>query len=206
MVHNIFGEYGEVGNDLLMKGLPYYADDLPQRTQDVDQALSLLRAAGVEGEEFPLTTAAVVAGWVESATILAEQARAAGVNITVDERPTDAYWSDAYMSTPFFMTTWNAVPLPTWSSQALVPGGVWNETAWEHPGFEDMVLAAQAELDPALAEEQWHEIQQILYDEGGYIVWGFQPWLDAVSDRVQGATGNGWQPMGSFGFREWSLS
>jgi peptide/nickel transport system substrate-binding protein len=205
IVQNIFGDYGDLGNDLLMKGLPFYADDLPQRQPDVDQARSLLRAAGAEDLEVPLTTAAVVAGWVESATIFAQQAQEAGVKVTVDERPTDSYWSDAYMSTPFFMTTWNPVPLPTWSSQALLPGGVWNETAWEQPGFEDLVLSAQAELDPGKAEDKWHQVQQILYDEGGYIVWGFQPWLDAVSTRVQGAVGNGWQPLGSFGFREWWL-
>jgi peptide/nickel transport system substrate-binding protein len=188
-----------------MKGLPYYNDQLAQREPDVEQAKSLLKAAGADGMGFPLTTASVVGGWVESATVFAEQAREAGVKVTVDKRPSDAYWSDAYMKTPFFMTNWNPVPLPTWSQQALVPGGVWNETAWQQPGFEDKLAAAEAQVDPDLANEQWAEIQEILWNEGGYVVWGFQPWLDAVSNSVNGVVGNGQLPMGSFTFRQWWL-
>ena len=205
IVQNVSGDYGEVGNDLLMKGLPYYNDQLAEREPDVEKAKSLLKAAGADGMSFPLTTASVVGGWVESATVFAEQAKEAGVNITVDKRPSDAYWSDAYMNTPFFMTNWNPVPLPTWSQQALVPGGVWNETAWQQPGFQDKLMAAEAELDPSLAKEQWAEIQQDLWDSGGYIVWGFQPWLDAIGNGVNGVVGNGQLPMGAFTFRQWWL-
>ncbi len=204
IVSNIMGDYGEIGNDLMGKGLPFYADQIEQREPDPEQAVALLKAAGVDGP-IPITTANVVPGWVEAATIFAEQAKAAGVTVTVDQRPPDSYWSDAYMATPFFMTNWNPVPLPTWSGQALVPGGVWNETAWEQPGFEEKVIAAQAELDPDLATEQWGEIQTILWNEGGYIVWGFHPWLDAISTELQGVEGDGFLPFGSFRFREWSL-
>jgi peptide/nickel transport system substrate-binding protein len=205
LVASVMGEYGEIGNDLHAKGLPFYAADIPQREHDPDQAVALLKAAGADGLTIPITTGNVVPGWVEAATIFAEQAKAAGVTVTVDQRPPDSYWSDAYMATPFFMTNWNPVPLPTWSGQALVPGGVWNETAWDQPGFEDKVTAAQSELDPTLAQEQWTDIQQILWDEGGYIVWGFHPWLDAVSNDLQGVEGDGFLPFGSFRFREWSL-
>ena len=51
-----------------------------------------------------LSTSTVVQGMLESATLFAQQAKDAGVNITLDQKPPDSYWSDAYLKTSFFQT------------------------------------------------------------------------------------------------------
>ena len=66
----------QLGNDIVGKGLPWYDDSLPQREQDIDQAKSLLKTAGQENLTVLLQTSQIFPGFVESATLLAEQAKA----------------------------------------------------------------------------------------------------------------------------------
>ena len=40
----LFG-YGTIGNDLAGMGMPFYAEDLPPREQDLEQAAALLSQA-----------------------------------------------------------------------------------------------------------------------------------------------------------------
>src|ERR1700710_51906 len=49
MIDQALSGYGFLGNDLYAPFDPAYAKDLPQRTQDINQAKSLLKAAGQEG-------------------------------------------------------------------------------------------------------------------------------------------------------------
>src|SRR5262249_3898369 len=56
--------FGTPGNDLVGAGLPYF-DDLPVRHQDLEQAKSLLKAAGQEGLTVTLHTSNIVPGFVE---------------------------------------------------------------------------------------------------------------------------------------------
>ena len=46
LVADAISGFGTVANDLVGKGLPFYNGSLPQRTQDIEQAKSLLKAAG----------------------------------------------------------------------------------------------------------------------------------------------------------------
>ena len=53
----LFG-FGTAGNDLAGKGLPFFAEDLPVREQDLDEARSLLKQAGAENLQVTLHTSA----------------------------------------------------------------------------------------------------------------------------------------------------
>jgi peptide/nickel transport system substrate-binding protein len=99
LVDNAQLGYGEIGNDLFAKGLPFYNDELPQREQDLDQAKSLLKAAGAEGLKVTLDASSVSPGMLESATLFAEQAKGAGVEITINNVPPGDYYGPNYLST-----------------------------------------------------------------------------------------------------------
>src|SRR5262249_12250220 len=73
--------FGVIGNDLPSPQDPLYDHSIPQRTQDIEQAKSLLKQAGREGLTVPLVVSPVTAGVVETAQVLAQQAAAAGVTI-----------------------------------------------------------------------------------------------------------------------------
>lgn len=94
LVSTVLSGQGEVGNDLFGKGYEYYADDVPQRQHDVDKAKWHLRRAGATKLEVTLLTSSVASGFIESASLLKDQARAAGVTLNVVTGNKDTYWSD----------------------------------------------------------------------------------------------------------------
>jgi peptide/nickel transport system substrate-binding protein len=197
--------FGSVGNDLFGKGQEFYDADLPQREQDIEQAKSLLHAAGADNLKVTLYSSTVVQGMLESANAFAQQARAAGVTVNVNNGPAATYYSDRYLKAPFMQTQWGATPISTWMNAAAVSSAPYNETHWKRPEFDQLVQSAEAELDQQKAQTLWNDAQKMLYDEGGYLVWGFRPFLDGLSHRVQGAAGNAYSNLGAYDFRTWWL-
>ena len=51
MVQQVLSGQGRIGNDLFARYDPSYANDLPQREQDLEQAKSLLKQAGKRGPD-----------------------------------------------------------------------------------------------------------------------------------------------------------
>jgi peptide/nickel transport system substrate-binding protein len=197
--------YGQIGNDLYGKGMANYAADIPQRTQDLEQAKSLLKKAGAEDLRVTLHTSSI-AGMLEAATLFAEQAKGAGVKVKVVKEPEDTYFTSLYLKLPFAQTLWNPVPMSNFYDTALRSTGLFNETHWKTPKFDKLLATAEGELDKTKAASLWGQVQKTLWDEGGYIVWGFQPWLDGVSSKVGGAKGYGFGPLSNHNFREWWLT
>jgi peptide/nickel transport system substrate-binding protein len=206
MIKNVQLGFGQIGNDLYGKQLAFYDRAIPQRPHDPEKARSLLKAAGADSVKLSLTTSTVGQGMLESATAFAQQAKLAGVTIALDQKPGNSYWTDGYLKTSFFQTVWLSSPIDTWYQLALFRGGVWNETGWSDPAFEKRVEAAQGVTVAARAADHWNSIQQEMWNRGGYIFWGFYPWLDGVSKKVSGAHGSGFLPLGSHAFRVWSLN
>ena len=70
MIDQALSGFGRVGNDLYSPFDPdYLGDELPQRHQDVDQARSLLRAAGyADSLQVELTTSTAVGTFPSTST------------------------------------------------------------------------------------------------------------------------------------------
>ena len=130
----LFG-FGSVGNDLAGKGLPFYAEDLAPREQDLEQAAALLRQAGKENLEVTLHTSDIVPGFVEAATLFAQQAQGAGVKVEVKREPANAYFDKSllYTKLDFAQSFGPTRPSRCGTSRPLLSDAVWNETHWRHP-------------------------------------------------------------------------
>lgn len=205
LIDKVFLGFGSPGNDLAGKGLQYFAEDLPVRTQDLEQAKSLLAAAGYQdGLEVTLHTSTIVPGFVEAATLFAEQAKGAGVTIKVKKEDPNAYFDTAllYTHVAFGQSFWTMTSLPTWYEQALFSDAIWNETHWIDPAYDDLVRAAEGELDETKAAQLWHDIQQRQYDEGGYIVWANQHLVDAAANYVKGVVPSSFFNLGGWNYRD----
>jgi peptide/nickel transport system substrate-binding protein len=65
-------------------------------------------------------------------------------------------------------------------------------------------------VDVVKRAELVHEMQQLEYDHGGYVIWGFSNFLDGYSSKVQGLIQDdkGVIPLNNFGhgFRSLSFS
>jgi len=80
-------------------------------------------------------------------------------------------------------------------STAYEAGAPWNDSQWDHPRFQELLLSARAELDSAKRAEQYGEMQMILRDEGGVIIPMFANYVQALSMSIQTpeTVGNLWQ-------------
>jgi peptide/nickel transport system substrate-binding protein len=202
----LFG-FGTAGNDLAGKGLPFFAEDLPVREQDLDEARSLLKQAGAENLQVTLHTSDIVPGFVEAATLFAQQAKGAGVTIEVKKEPAGAYFDTSllYTKLDFAQSFWTFSSIPIWYEQSLLSDAVWNETHWREPSFDKLIREAQGAPDESTATELWGRVQQIQYDEGGYIVWSNQQLVDGASTQVKGLKPSSFFNLGGWNYRDIQL-
>jgi peptide/nickel transport system substrate-binding protein len=93
-----------------------------------------------------------------------------------------------------------------WIGQALAPTAPFNETHWHNPQWDSLLRQAEAMTDPGKRQELYFEMQKVLWDEGGYIIWGFYPLLDGLSLKVRGAIPNPANELGNWQFQTWWFS
>jgi peptide/nickel transport system substrate-binding protein len=209
MIRDAFDGYGSVANDLVGIGARYFDSSLT-RSQDLEQAKALLKAAGREGMTVTLPTAAASAGYIEMATVFAYQAAAAGVTVNVKEVPPTIYFTSAggWLTNPMGQdntTTYVSLSLPY--RENFIPNASADETKWgdvpAHRAANQLLIQATAETDPVKAQDLWNEVQRIQFDQGGQIVPVAPNEVDAVSNQVRGleAAGTAY-PLNDFAFKD----
>jgi peptide/nickel transport system substrate-binding protein len=205
MVRQVLGGHGAVGNDLYARFDPDYAAHLPQRRQDVSRAKDLLRQAGRENLTVELVTSPVAAGLVEAAQVFANQAKAAGVTVRVRKVDSGEFYGDNYLKWDFAQDFWFTRSYLPQTAQGSLPDAPYNETHWADREFIGLVKQARATVEEAKRRELVRRAQQIEYERGGYIVWGFPNQVDAYTTKVAGfVPDKGGIPLTSYGFgRVW---
>jgi len=189
MIQQVASGYGFVGNDMYAPFDPGYASDLPQRTQNIDEAKSLLQSAGKAGMSVVLHTTNGASGMVETATVFAQQAKAAGITVTVQNDPN--YYGNQYLKLPFSVDFWGTRAYLNQVQQGSLPTAPYNETHWppksgQGSNFEDLYNQALAEVDQTKRFSIMHQMQQDEYEIGGYIIPFFGNLLDGYSAKVNG--------------------
>lgn len=202
MIDQAFNGYGRLGNDLYSPFDPdYLGDELPQREQDIEQARSLLKKAGREGMSVELVTSmGVGAGAVESATLFAQHAKKAGVNVRLSKVDGSIFFGEQYLSWVFAQSFWSTrLYLPQAAGCALKTSP-YNETHWLDKRFEGLVHAARAEPDPVRRRTLVQDAQLMEYESGGYLIWAFQNQVDGYAGSITGVTPAREQPVSAFRF------
>ena len=143
---------------------------------------------------------------LESATAFAQQAKAAGVTINVNNGPTSSYFGPKYLKQNFAQTQWPAFALYSWYQQAMAPNAPFNETHWNDAAVDKLYNETQATIDDAKRKELNFELQKILWDRGGYLIWGFYPLLDGSAKNVHGAVPNPNNVLSNFSFQDFWLA
>ena len=186
MLQTLLRGHGYLGNDHpISKAQRYFAADLPQRMYDPDKAKHHLKQAGLDSLDVTLWASEIYAGGIDAAVLYKEHAAKAGINIAVEQVPTDGYWSEIWNVKPFCVSTWYGHPTEDLMfTQAFSASSAWNETHWNNERFETLLVAARAELDAAKRREMYAEMQSLIRDEGGFVCPVFKNWLVATSDKV----------------------
>ena len=207
MVKTILRGYGTVGNDHpISVANRFHARDLPQRRYDPDKARFHLKKSGLKDARFRLHTAeAAFVGAVDAAVLYREQAARAGIDIEVVREPNDGYWSNVWLKKEWCAVFWGGrVAEDMMLSTAYAAGAPWNDTSWDNKRFNELLVAARAELDEARRRDMYAEMQGLIRDDGGVVVPMFAADLAAATDKLaHGPLAVNWEIDGFRGPERW---
>jgi peptide/nickel transport system substrate-binding protein len=71
-------------------------------------------------------------------------------------------------------------------SVAYLSDAAWNESFWYRDDFDQLVRAARAELDFEKRKQMYHDLQVMVYEDGGEIIPMFNNYLYGAQDNVNG--------------------
>jgi peptide/nickel transport system substrate-binding protein len=173
LVKQVLRGYGELGNDHPIAPINrFYDKNLEQRKCDPDKAKFYMKKAGMLDHVFKLHAAdAAFSGAVDAAIMIKEQAKRAGIKIDVVREPNDGYWSNVWMKKEWCMCYWGGRPTEDMMfTVAYAKDAPWNDTHWDNKRFNELLVAARAELDNTKRATMYGEMQEICRDDGGVIV------------------------------------
>ncbi|QGX97781.1 ABC transporter substrate-binding protein [Roseovarius faecimaris] len=211
LVEKILFGYGSVGNDHpIGQGQRYFNSELAQKTYDPDKAKWHLEQAGLSELSVTLSAAdAAFGGAVDAGTLYQNSAKAAGIDLKVIREPNDGYWSDVWMKKPFSAVYWSGRPVEDQMfSTAYSCGADWNDSFWCNDRFEELMVAARAELDENKRREMYWEMQDLVSNQGGVVIPMFANFVFAVSDKIvlPDQMASNWDLDGERWMERWSMA
>ena len=180
---------GQPGNDHpVPTSFRFHASGLAQKSYDLDKVKFHYKKTGHSGPLPPLHCASVAfPGGIEAAELFQRQAAKAGINFDIQRVPEAGYWSTIWDQKPFFESTWAGRPTEDQIlSAAYHSAAGYNETNWNRPDVDKLLLAARQELDVAKRTQLYHDIQELVSMEGGAIIPQFQQLLFSSSKKLGG--------------------
>ncbi|MFI9362725.1 ABC transporter substrate-binding protein [Kitasatospora sp. NPDC053057] len=188
MVRTVTLGYGEVADDALGRHQSWYDTSLPRRAHDPDQARKLL-----PGGTLSVRTSDYEYGMLESATAFVQQARAAGLSVSVDKIPAADYYADikTLLSTPLQTNLYHAMPLPLQLSMYYGSKASYPFTGPAGATLDGLITAMHAAVGDARRTAAVHDVQHHLYDHGGDAVFARIPPVAASTPAVHGIQSRG---------------
>ena len=207
-INSTLDGFGTVAADVTSPFDPDF-DSTLHREQDIPMAKSLLKKAGYDGNlKVTLDTSlAINSSALNMATLLKQQASAAGITITVNQVSPGAFFGpNYYTKAPFAQIYYDYSPYLAQVAQTFLPTSPYKETHFDDPRYTKLYAEANKTESAGLRKEILHEMQRIDFEQGGYIIPCFVDSLDAYSSKVSGyETGKVGEPLGNFGFENYSL-
>lgn len=186
MLNSVFKGHGAIANDLYSVWDPVYDADIPQRSQDLEQAKFLLKKAGRSDLSVTLVTSPVAQGLVEAAQVFAQQAKGAGVTVNLNQVTPSEFFGPNYLHWVFAQDEWTYFPYFPQTSFNSIPGADFSETHYSDAHFTKLYYEALASVDERKRKDIAHEMQRIYWNNSGYIVPLIAPEIDGYSANLQG--------------------
>jgi peptide/nickel transport system substrate-binding protein len=177
--------HGAVGNDLYSPHDPAYDHSLV-RTQDLEQAKSLLKQAGQSNLSVELVVAELFPGMTAQAQVLSQNASQIGAKVSVRVVDAPTLYGPNYLSWPFAIDIYPGLRYLTTSALADGPFATINETHFSNPQYEALWKQASATLDETKRTDLLHQMQNILFHQGGFIIPVFNDTIAALHSKVGG--------------------
>ena len=188
LLNKVANGYGTLGNDHpIAPIMQYYDGSIPQRKYDPDKARFHAKKANLGNTELKLHVAdTAYPGATDTAMLMSQSAKKAGINIKVVREPSDGYWSNVWRKKSWSFCTWSGRATEDMMfSVAYKTGAPWNDAHWNNDRFNELLLDARSELDTTKRGKMYSEMQRIVRDDGGTIVHLFSTNVLAASDKVE---------------------
>jgi peptide/nickel transport system substrate-binding protein len=207
MIDTVLAGFGELGNDLFGKHLDGYAN-LPQHDQDIEQAKSLLKAAGQSNLTVTLQTTDALPGLTDAATFYAQEASKAGVKVNVKTVPGSSYFNPSllFMKMQFAQDSWPIVSLSHAYHLLGTATAPVNEGHWTNKTFDAQVQAAESTLSASKAKASWTQAQRTFWKDSSYIVWGLRHSTSGIGQTLNGVESGWLYPLGDMKVWNWWIS
>ena len=187
MVDKILFGYGSVGNDTpINASYPLYTE-FEQREYDPDKAKFHYEKSGHSGPILLRTSDNSFPGAPDAAALFQQSLGAAGIELEIKREPNDGYWSEVWNVQPFCTSYWGGRPTQDQMfSTAYLSTADWNDTRFNVPRFDELLVQARAELDQDKRKAMYAEMGTLLRDDGGLICPMFNDFIDAHGERIDG--------------------
>jgi peptide/nickel transport system substrate-binding protein len=210
LLEGALGGFGVLGNDHpIWQFFPMFNDTaVPQRAEDLDEARTLLTAAGL-GDGFSANLDTLQFSEIEDLAQLIKSSLAQ-INIDLTLRVTDSstYYQDFWCSWPYEgpcqpgaqgsmgIVNYGHRGVPNvYLGAPLLSDGQWNSSHWVGEGYDDKFNDFAAAPDPDVQKRLAGEIQSQLWDEVPFIVPYFVDFISVVAPNFEGLEVTG---MGHF--------
>lgn len=207
-ISTVLNGFGRVANDVTSPYDPDYDNSL-HREQDIPLARSLLKKAGYDNNlTITLDTSlAVNSGALNMATLFKQHASAAGVTVNLNQVSASSFFGpNYYTKVPFSQIYYDYSPYLAQVSQTFLPTSPFPETHFDDPSYTKLYYEANKTASASVRKEIIYEMQQIDFNQGGYIIPCFLDSLDAYSSNVTGyQKGKVGEPLGNFPFEQFSF-
>ena len=193
IVDKVLRGYGTLGNDMPVNAAyPMFDETIPQREFDLDKAREHYEKSGHDGSPIVLQVSEVAfPGALDAAQLFQQTCLQAGIPLELKREPGDGYWSEIWNKQPFCASYWGGRPTQDQMySTAYLSTADWNDTRFDNPHFDDLLVQARAELDEEKRKAMYSEMSRIVRDEGGLILPMFNDFIDAHSDAIAGWEAN----------------
>ena len=197
LITQLFKERAELGNDhVIWPGYPYFDDAIPQRTQDIEKAKSLLAGAGVSD-----LTATLHAGQLQEipdlATLLKSQAAQAGITLNIEVESLDTFYNAQWCPPGATPPCSGAAELgivdyghratpDVYLNAALKTNGIWNSSQYTSADFDAAFTEFQQAVTVDAQKAACTKIETILNEDVPVGVPYFYNYLAGNSNKFTG--------------------
>lgn len=177
----------KVANNVPAGQDPLYDHSIPQTTQDIEQAKSLLKAAGQSNLTATMIAYPETAYIEPQAAVFAQQAKAVGAKISVQQVDPSTFYAKDYLSVPlsldffFTATMWEALDYEFNTLKAP-----YNETHWSPPAFVAMIKEARGTIDINQRKQKAADFQRYMKTNDGVVITAFEGYPCCLSKKFTG--------------------
>lgn len=184
----LFRGYATIANDHpVPPSHKYFNADLAQRPYDLDRARYHLKKAGMAGARMPIFASPAAEGSVDMAALMQLSGIEVDLNLGINRLPADGYWSNHWMKHPLGFGNINPrVSLDELFSLFYKSDAPWNESGWNNPQFDQLLLAARGEGNELKRKQMYGDMQSLISEHCSVGIPVFMNIIDGYDKRIKG--------------------